>query len=220
MERPEEREFKIADLKEYLAQNRKPLAVAALTILRAYHLAGRPSQNLPAWGGFESWSRLIREAIVWARLPDPCLTRENVIANDPEIEEAGALLAALSEAFGTGGFTAKDVIASATDNPELTTALLSVPARKGTRDGVDPWRLGTWFKKWRDRVVGGMKLQKRGESRRAAQWLVVGVDAKKGESGESGESVLPRPEKKCASVEANRPPGEAKTDEIFLDGRK
>ena len=50
VERPEERAFTITDLPVHLLDNRKRLVGAALTILRAYHQAGRPGQKVvPGW---------------------------------------------------------------------------------------------------------------------------------------------------------------------------
>ena len=48
---------------------------AGLTVLRAYHLAGRPKAKLPGWGSFEGWSGLVRQAVVFAGQPDPADTR-------------------------------------------------------------------------------------------------------------------------------------------------
>lgn len=70
--------FQIPHLVPHVKQQRAALVAAALTILRAYHVAGRPRMNLPAWGSFDAWSALIREAIVWCGLPDPGQTREEL----------------------------------------------------------------------------------------------------------------------------------------------
>lgn len=72
MENPELRTgFKYPNVKEYALENRSRLLSAALTILRAYCCAGRPRAGLPAWGSFEGWSAIVREAVVWCGLPDP-----------------------------------------------------------------------------------------------------------------------------------------------------
>ncbi len=76
-ERPQERTgFKRPLLADYAAANRSELLSAALTILRAYHVAERPDQSLAAWGSFTAWSSLVRAAIVWTGLPDPFLTQQ------------------------------------------------------------------------------------------------------------------------------------------------
>src|SRR4030095_782597 len=67
--------FKHADLLRWIDANRARLLVAALTILRAYCRAGRPTQNLGSFGSFGGWSGLVRSAVVWLGLPDPCKTQ-------------------------------------------------------------------------------------------------------------------------------------------------
>src|SRR5690606_17153515 len=75
-ERPEDRtDFRHPDLVAWLRERRPALVSAALTILSAYVRAGMPRQGLTPFGSFEGWSRLVREAVVWLGLPDPCLTR-------------------------------------------------------------------------------------------------------------------------------------------------
>ena len=62
-ENPELRSgFQIPHLVAHVKQQRAALVAAGLTILSAYHTAGRPRMNLPPWGSFDAWSALIREA--------------------------------------------------------------------------------------------------------------------------------------------------------------
>jgi hypothetical protein len=75
-ERPEERSgFRHENLLAWIDQHRGVLLTAALTILSAYLLNGKPKQDVKPFGSFEGWSRVVREAIVWVGMPDPCLTR-------------------------------------------------------------------------------------------------------------------------------------------------
>ena len=87
VERPQERSgFKRPDLIEYTKQHRADLLAAALTILRAWHVAGRPCSELSPWGSFSEWSGVVRQALVWAGLADPILTQRRAAAfmNDAE----------------------------------------------------------------------------------------------------------------------------------------
>ena len=72
VEKPEEREFEISDLHKYIRDHRTALIQAALTILRAHHVAERPSMGLRPYGRFEQWNAEIRAALVFAGLADPC----------------------------------------------------------------------------------------------------------------------------------------------------
>jgi len=58
--------FKIREILEYIKENRNELLVAALTVLRAYVVAGRPDMTTGTWGSFTQWAKLIPAAIVWA----------------------------------------------------------------------------------------------------------------------------------------------------------
>ena len=62
VENPEDRsDFKIQDLETYVREHRAELAIACLTILRAYYVAGKPKHGIPNWGSFEAWSGIVRE---------------------------------------------------------------------------------------------------------------------------------------------------------------
>lgn len=79
-EHPEDRTgFKHPELLGWIARNRGHLLTRAITILAAYCRAGRPAQNLTPFGSFEGWSSIVREAVVWVGLPDPCRTRTRLV---------------------------------------------------------------------------------------------------------------------------------------------
>jgi hypothetical protein len=105
-ERPEERTgFRHPDLLAWINQNRPRLLTAAMTILSAYCRSGRPNQGLLPFGSFEGWSGLVRQAVVWVGLPDPCLTRLKLSeSSDTTADAIGQLLMAWKEydPFGTG----------------------------------------------------------------------------------------------------------------------
>lgn len=76
-----ERQFAHDPLEDWVLANRAELVSAALTILRAHHLAGRPrSPDLDRMNSFESWDGRIRAALVWLGLPDPRAGRSSFAA--------------------------------------------------------------------------------------------------------------------------------------------
>ncbi len=78
VERPERRAgFRHPRLLAWLRRERFRLLPAAVTLLRAYLVAGRPRQPLVSWGSYESWSDLVRSTVVWLGLPDPAETGES-----------------------------------------------------------------------------------------------------------------------------------------------
>ena len=184
-ERPEERRFKIADLPAYLLINRKRLATAALTILRAYHVAGRPRQNVRPWGGFDHWSREIREPLVWLGLADPCATRERIIVNDPDRELTVEVLRAWRSAFDDHVILVREIVAAAQDGEHdaLKQALLMVAAKRDDSNQIDARRLGAWCSSKADRVIDGLRLAPDRKIRRAQGWRVSCVSSVSSKTG-------------------------------------
>lgn len=63
------------DLLAWVREQRPPLVVALLTILRAYVVAHRPDMGCERWGSYEDWSRLVPHAIRFAGGPDVMAAR-------------------------------------------------------------------------------------------------------------------------------------------------
>jgi hypothetical protein len=158
MERPEERIFTIANLKDFLIENRKRLVVAALTILRGYEVAGRPRQSVSAWGGFEDWSASVREPLIWLELPDPLQTRDYLIGVDPEREVAATLFKAWYNVLPGKLLTIREVEEAAKKNPGLRVALYAAVRDQKGAGPPDLHKLGYWCRTWRSRVLDGLRL--------------------------------------------------------------
>jgi hypothetical protein len=134
-ENPEERSgFRHPNLLEWVRRERARLSVAAVTILRAYHVAGRPRMGVREWGSFEGWSNLVRNAVVWVGMDDPGATRQEV--RDQSDREAGLLrqlLAAWESADPAGfGLTVQEAIGKAAEGNQLLQGVfaeLSTPGK-------------------------------------------------------------------------------------------
>jgi putative DNA primase/helicase len=195
VEHPEGRHFAIADLKGYIKNHRRELVTAALTILRAYSVAGKPDQKLTPWGGFEEWSAMVRAPLVWLGMADPCRTRPHVIEDDPDRDQAVALLSAWQRAFHNEPVTIADVMVRARLDTDLREAVLAVAFTKNNPTQPDPRRLGWWCRDLRDRVIEGLRLERGKDYGKAARWRVE-------KTGDSGVSVV-------RNVPQNRPDGSA-----------
>lgn len=185
LENPEDRTgFRHPNLLAWVTHHRARLVRAALTILRGYVVAGRPSQGLRAWGSFEAWSAIIPAAIVWAGGADVMACRPEVSGNvEPE---KAALLAVLEfwPRLGDGGTTAKralDVLYPADRHhgppdgfEDLREALEGVTNAK---PGFPPSAvsLGKYLQKMCGRVVGGRRLSRRNDRKGLAFWAVEGT---------------------------------------------
>jgi hypothetical protein len=177
LERPEERNFRISDLKAYVAEHRRDLVTASLTILRAFVVAGRPEQAIRSWGGFDEWSATIRAPLVWLGAADPCDTREHVIEDDPDREQAGTLLSAWYFELESRPIRISELLQRARSTPDLESALLAVGAQKNSATQIDPRRVASWCRAWCNRVVKGHRLERDKDYGDRATWKVCAVCA-------------------------------------------
>ena len=105
IEHPEERSFRIQNLRQYLIEHRRELAIAAVTILRAFHVAGRPRADVKPYGRFTEWDQLIRDALLWLGFADPALTVDTVRQADEDRNATVALLSEIYDTFQVNEFT-------------------------------------------------------------------------------------------------------------------
>lgn len=114
LEHPEDRQgFRYPNIRQHVTEKRSRLIAAALTILRAYVVAGRPDMKLKPWGSFEGWSGLVRNAIVFAGLADPGETRDELRETaDSEAVSLRAMIEAMQAIDPEcTGLSASDLIA-------------------------------------------------------------------------------------------------------------
>jgi hypothetical protein len=175
-ERPELRTFD-TDIHETVRANRGRLVAAALTVLRAWHLA-HTAMDLPPFGSFAEWSQRIREPLVWLDRADPCDTMVKVRDNDPRRTELGAVLARWKEVLGVGSaYTLQQVINAGINNTEFHAALVAVAAPNRGGFIVSSERLGRWLRKVEGKIVNDLTLA-RGVVRDGYQlWKVTSAGA-------------------------------------------
>ncbi|TCH99199.1 hypothetical protein EJV46_07945 [Roseococcus sp. SYP-B2431] len=170
VERPELRTFEIDPLKE-AHQHRPEFLVAALTVLRAYHVAGYPDAPDPL-GSFERWSTWVRGALLWLEQADPIDTMETVRALDPKLESIAAVLSEWRTHLGDREVTVREIIDFACmprtalggsiytpkiefAHPDFREALLVVAGDKGAVNGK---RLGRWIGQHEKKRVEGLRI--------------------------------------------------------------
>lgn len=101
-ENPETRQgFRYPDLLGHVRRSLDRYTWAALTMLRAFAVAGFPSVGLQPWGSFEGWSRIVRGCLVWCGLADPAKAREELTRADTRTAAVGRFLACLEQELAT-----------------------------------------------------------------------------------------------------------------------
>jgi hypothetical protein len=148
-ERPELLRFSYSPIQD-ATENRVDLVVAALTVLRAYHVAGCPERER-ILGGFENWSVLVRGALIWLGEADPMETMDEVRKNDPKQLNLRTIMYQWAKHWDAGvPVTVADMVAKANEweagyghwHPEWRDALLAVAA---IGNNISNRRLGTWL---------------------------------------------------------------------------
>jgi hypothetical protein len=181
-ESPEERSgFHHADLLAWVRSERPRLTTAAVAILAAYCAAGRPDMRLRPWGSFEAWSDLVRQAIVWAGLPDPGTTRTELTRQaDREATALRQLIVGWDEIDASGaGMTVVEIIRTLAEHPNEYDAIRGAlwelcPPKDGKT--LNPRSVGMRLHHLRQRVIAGRALDRR-DAREGAIWSVSQPEA-------------------------------------------
>jgi putative DNA primase/helicase len=168
-----ERDIYPFDPAEVTRLRRTDLLMAAFTAMRAFRLAGMPSQQLPAVGSFDDWSRKVRDLVYWLTGYDVSDAFHQNKAEDPRRQGDASLLAALYQHFGTRPFKAADPIAvhkRVTDQRRSTPTLPApTPTEQalyeaiedvlGSRRANDAKAFGYWARRIKGARIEGFILE-------------------------------------------------------------
>ncbi|MBR1156813.1 hypothetical protein [Bradyrhizobium sp. JYMT SZCCT0428] len=190
IERPELREFK-SDPVGKVMSNRGDYIAAALTVCRAYFVAGRP-QKAKRLASFEGWSDTVRSALLWLGKADPVASMEKARDLNPERSELFAMLEAWADVIGVGSDhrrtlgevikTASKSIAGSTEpeHPELYAAVQTVAGKKQKADAAS---LGRYLQRYKDSVVNFKRFRVNSKDKGGSQWWVEKIDHGGSEGG-------------------------------------
>jgi len=168
---PATRKFERPDLLSEVRANRASYIADALTIVRAWILAGRPRADVPNIASFSAWSDYCRHSLLWLDLPDPATSMFSQMADDPDADSLARLLKALLSEFATAPAMVREIVKKSEQNPDghLAEVVRDIAEEKGQ---INRNRLGWWIKRHVGRVVDGMRLMPEKSSRGAAAWKV------------------------------------------------
>jgi hypothetical protein len=156
-------------------RNREAYVVDALTIIRAWQVAGKPKALVPPIGSFGDWSDMCRQPLLWLGLPDPASSLMEQVKSDPDTRALAVFMEAWCCEFGQKPMTVRKIIQAVENNPDgaLAEAITDLPVND--RQFVNPSRLGWFFKKNAERIIDGFVIRKFDTPERRA-WTVVKVD--------------------------------------------
>ena len=165
-ETPETRTFKF-DPVEYIKKDRGKYLAAVFTIVRGYMAAGCPRMEASPLAGFDGWTRMVRQPLIWLGLADPVKSMEDARALDPERSALRQRIDGLAEVFGSQFFTAADVLRKAkattannqwdviASHPGLVEAFIRPDGRP-----ISSKSIGNQLIKDLDRVSGGRWIKR------------------------------------------------------------
>lgn len=187
VENPEDRTgFAHPHLFEWILEERGRLVAAALTVLRAFARLGGHMHEGKAWGSFESWSRLVPGAIVFAGGADVMLARPKAEQHASDATRAlPTVIAHLSRLDPMGrGLTARELVHLL--YPEkVSDGERSTDGYDDMRDAIEAWTqpkpgqtpslqaLGLHLRKNAGKFIAGKRLVRLpGHAQHAAKWAV------------------------------------------------
>jgi putative DNA primase/helicase len=167
VERPWERSFSRNPV-TMVAADRGRYIAAALTVVQGWLASGTNESPAPV-NGFESWSRFVRDPLVWLGEADPVATMQAAREGDPRLQASIATLAAMVGLFGLGKDKAR-TMAQMIEATKLSFASIMAPEPKckaleeallavaGVGKEIDQTKVGTWLRQTKGRIVGGLRL--------------------------------------------------------------
>ena len=168
LSRPELRTgFRHDDLRLWVTNNRARMIEALLTILRAWHAAGRPRSSARL-GSFDAWATMIGGALntagVEGFLTNATEMRERSATDDSDME---AHLEELVEVLGDGDFSVRRVV-------ELieSGALETIPPKVSPGGQRVAQQLGHVYRRYSGRWLGEYMLAQGSLGRGARRWTI------------------------------------------------
>jgi hypothetical protein len=160
MEHPERRKFKL-DLLTFIPEHRGEIVAAALTAMRAFVVAGRPTDFEPS--RFKAFDALVRGCLVWSGEPDPMESQAGIEESDPERSDLAAIIDVMRKCFnqrsGLPCPAAKDIVTRAgrddDDGQELAGVL-----RPHMANGINVNAVSRLLSGYRGVIVDGHRIRR------------------------------------------------------------
>jgi len=154
----------------HVRANRAHIVQAALTIIEAHRLAGRPASDVPSIGSYEEWSMTCRQPLLWLGEPDPATSLIQQVQDDTDQDALGEFLKHWFRLFDDEPMMVREVVPYAAKDTRFADALDEI----GVMDGsiVNTKRFGWYLKLHRSRWANGLRIESGPNSQRNT-WRIV-----------------------------------------------
>lgn len=192
-ENPQEREFKRPNLLEEAAEQRAAILSDLYTVALAYVHSGERAR-VTRLAGYDDWSRMCAEPIVWLGLPDPVTSSQALQTEDPARTALAELLETWEAAYGDVALTVARLLNDDTaDEPDIGVSqdkqrsdeekkregaklqLRALLLRNANCDSrtADPSRaVGRYLSAHKGMMIGGRRLDRTGSRQGVSTWRV------------------------------------------------
>lgn len=182
VEVPAARSFRRPDLVRDVLRERGRYVSAALTIIRAWIVAGRPKTECRSLASYGEWSELCRQPLLWLGCVDPTASVFEAMTEDPDRETLSRLLDAWFAVFGKTEAMVRDIVRTAhtfdDEHAELREVLRDIADDRGE---INRRKLGWWIRRHAGRIVDGRRIVRARGSQdgkgSAERWRVEVVDS-------------------------------------------
>jgi hypothetical protein len=172
-ETPAARSFKRPDLVREVLLERGRYVSAALTIVRAWIVAGRPKTPCRSLAGYGDWSDLCRQPLLWLNCADSTVSVFEAMSEDPDRETLDRLLTAWQSVFGKTPAMVREAVKQALapydQHIELREVLRDIADERGE---INRRKLGWWIRRHSGRIVNGRRFVRARGNRSAEAWQV------------------------------------------------
>jgi hypothetical protein len=176
---PAARTFTRPDLVREVLRERGRYVSAALIVVRAWIVAGRPKTACKSLASFGDWSDLCRQPLLWLGCADPTTSVFAAMAEDPDRETLNRLMEAWERCLGTAPTMVRDLVKGSEsfddrDN-ELLEVLRDIAAERG--QDINRRRLGWWIRRHAGRIVEGRRIVRVAGNSSAEKWRIDLVES-------------------------------------------
>jgi hypothetical protein len=173
-ETPATRRFQRPNLVRDVLLERGRYVSAALTMIRAWIVAGKPKIVCKTLVSYGDWSDLCQQPLLWLGCADPTSSVFEAMAEDPDRETLARLLTAWQFAFANKPTMIRDAVNKSTypDYDELREVLHDIADERGE---INRRRLGWWIKRHAGRIADGLRFVRVSGNRSAEAWKVESV---------------------------------------------
>ena len=150
----------------------------ALTIIRAFIVAGSPTTSVSPLASYEQWSSWVRQPLLWLGMPDPASSVFAQLEQDPDREILGRMLHAWRLEFGTKPTMIREAVdkIGKVGTDALRDSIREIAEERGE---INRRRLGKWIARKKGRIVDGMRFEKASGTSSAERWSVESVKSNK-----------------------------------------